>query len=105
MGASPGAAAHSQRPSLCLARPKASLRGAELAPLPPHSSSSPSARGAAAAYMRGGGMSPVGFILTHSYGLLVVSRHQLSPRGLLPSFPPCTTRNLCATKEMTCAYL
>mmetsp|Transcript_2767 Transcript_2767/g.11287 ORF Transcript_2767/g.11287 Transcript_2767/m.11287 type:complete len:453 (-) Transcript_2767:260-1618(-) len=105
VGASPGAAAHSHLPSRCLASPKASERGELSVPLPPQRSKRPSARGAAAAYMRGGGTSPAGFILNHSYGLDVVSRYQLSPRGLAPSLPPCTTRNRCATKDMTCAYL
>mmetsp|Transcript_4238 Transcript_4238/g.19227 ORF Transcript_4238/g.19227 Transcript_4238/m.19227 type:complete len:654 (-) Transcript_4238:282-2243(-) len=105
VGASPGAAAHSHRPSRCRASPNASESGALSAPRPPQRRRRPSARGAAAAYMRAGGMSPAGFILIHSYGLDVVSRHQLSPSGLAPSLPPCTTRKRCATNDMTCAYL
>jgi hypothetical protein len=45
---------------------------------PPHSSSSPSARAHAVAYIRATGVSPSGFMCIHWYGLAAVSRAHTS---------------------------
>ena len=100
MGATTGAAAHSHRPSRWRASPKTSdwesgeqterqkgcedverTRGALLESRPPQSSSRPSARAAAAAYMRAQGPSPVAWTLCHLYGFTAVSSAQASARG------------------------
>ena len=85
VGASPGAAAHSQRPSRCLREPEGVREGrgvraaAAAQEQQPVRASAPRRRTCA-----GGGTSPAGFILTHSYGLLTWCRGTtLSPRGLL----------------------
>lgn len=56
-------------------------RGALLTSRPPQSSSNPSARAAAAAYMRAHGASPVAWTACHLYGFTAVSRAHASARG------------------------
>ena len=104
VGALPGASAHSQRPSRCLAKPYASFSAKPSAPRPPQSSNRPSLRVLALAYVLALGTGPLGAHLVHSYGFVVVSNTHVSSKHFEPSVPPITTKNLCATKLKTCAY-
>lgn len=56
-------------------------RGALLTSRPPQSNNNPSARAAAAAYMRAHGASPVAWTACHLYGFTAVSRAHASARG------------------------